>query len=124
MPPDDRALIDDAVALRTLLASSNEGGTGLYEAIWEFNTKFPEAALSEKYRAASRALRRLHEMSLIEFYRERFDRNGDDRFKTLTISTDEVLEQPVHWYLSYDGAQIGFNATPKGEQANLEPGAA
>lgn len=64
-----RAHIEEDEADRILLISANEDYTGLYEAIWEFNTRFPNTSLGEKYSASERALRSLHSRGLIEFHR-------------------------------------------------------
>jgi len=39
--------IDEGEADRILLSSSNEDSVGLYEAIWEFNSRFPNTSLGE-----------------------------------------------------------------------------
>ena len=116
-------MIDDAIAERMLLATACEGGSGLYEAVWELNARFPDTSLSEKYRAAVSALRHLAERDLIEFYRENLSQDGDRRFEALDLSTDQVLEEVVNWYPEYAGVQIGFNATAEGEHFYLKQGA-
>ena len=118
MPLDERLPIDDAVALDILFISCDESPE-LHEALLEIGGKFPEASLPEKYRAADRAIRRLHEMGLIEFYQSRFSPEGDISFEALDLTADEVLENPAHWC----PGRYGYTITPKGERATLEPGA-
>ena len=111
-----RTSISDEEASNILLSTANEGGSGLYEAVWEFNAKFPRATLSEKYRAAAGAICSLYKRGLIRLYREHLSQSGNSRFETFQPSeVDELLENPVTWYPEYCGVQIGFSATPAGE---------
>ena len=122
MSLDDKPTIDDSVALDLLFVYCDEG-PGLYEAMMAIHGRFPESTLLEKYRAASRAIRRLHEMGLIEFYREVSYPNGRVEYETLGLSADEVLEQPHYWYPACGSGRYGYTITPKGERTTLEPGA-
>lgn len=109
------ATIDDAEATSILLSTATEGGSGLYEAVWELNSRFPDASLSEKYRAAAAALRQLYRTGFIELYREHLSGSDSGRFEPFQPpNLDQLLENPVTWYPEYDGVQLGFAATPAG----------
>lgn len=102
-------------AEEALLASANEDGPGLYEAIWELNTLFPDLPLGDKYALAHDALTSLVENGLIRLERGRMI-GGSRRFEALKPEqTEEILKNPTSWYPEYpDNERIGFTATEKG----------
>ena len=97
---DDPSQIDKSEAEWILLMSANEDYVGLYEAIWEFNSRFPAASLGEKYDAADHALRSLHSKGLIEFHRMIFsDDYKNHNYEPLNpADLDDMFTNPVSWY--------------------------
>lgn len=114
-----RARIDETEARRLVLSSANEDYCGLYEIIWEFNSRFPDAPLGEKYAAAECAIRTLHSEGLIELHRMIFtDDYRDHRYERLDPgAVDGTLSNPVSWYPDHAHIRIVFSATQAGERA-------
>ena len=102
-----------------LLSSANEDWIGLYEAIWEFNARFPDSTLGEKYAAAERAVRSLHAKGLVAFARMIFtDDYKDHQYEPIDDGElDEILSNPVSWYPDYAHMRVGFTASEAGERA-------
>ena len=117
-------MISDQRTERILLSATEEDYTGLYELIWELNSKFPEATLGEKYGAAERASRKLLDLGWVRLYRTDL---SWQRFEELdTPSAKEALSDPTSWYpvqswvSEGEGVLIVFAATEAGEQAYLD----
>src|SRR5919112_2852751 len=113
-------MISEQRTERILLASANEDYTGLYELIWELNTKLPDATLGEKYEAAERATRKLLDLGWVRLYCTDLRLQ---RFEELdTPSAKEALSEPTSWYpvqswvSEGEGVLIVFAATEEGEQ--------
>ena len=96
-----------------LLHAAIDDYTGLYEAVWELNSSYPEASLGEKYDAAESALRTLLSKGLVALYKVNVSETMDiDRY--IAIETSEIghiVQNPVSWYPDYNGERIVFAAT-------------
>jgi hypothetical protein len=115
-----KILRNDAEAM--LLSSANEDYTGLYEAVWELNSSYPNASLGEKYDAAVGAIRALLSSGLVALYKVNVSEAMYlDRYLAIDKSDSwNLLENPVSWYPEYKGERIVFAATDKGERVYLK----
>lgn len=94
-----------------LLSSACEDSFGLYEAIWELNSKFPDEPLGEKYIVATAALLDLFEHAWITLERVK---GGQEPEALSPEVVRSVLSNPVSWYPEYEGTSICFAATEAG----------
>ena len=108
--------IDDSRPEEILLSTATEDHHGLYEAVWELNSRFPDASLSEKYRAANSALLSLSAAGHIELYQQRVD-GEEQAISVLTAPVADLLANPVSWYPEHQGVQVGFVATEAGRES-------
>jgi hypothetical protein len=113
--------IDRKDAEAMLLSSANEDYTGLYEAVWELNSAYPEASLGEKYDAAESAIRALLSKGLASLYKVNVsDAMQLDKYVPLeNACIGSLLENPSSWYPEYHGERIVFAATDEGEKVYL-----
>ena len=87
--------INNEIAVQLALEVSTEDYIGLYEIIWELNTKFPNASLWEKYRAGSVAVSILVEQGFIQMFEKELD-EPDTEFRiiengeTLSLTKEEM----------------------------------
>jgi hypothetical protein len=109
----------DAEAM--LLSSANEDYAGLYEAVWELNSSYPDASLGEKYDAAEGAICGLLSSGLIVLYKVNVSETMhlDSYLPIEKSDSGHLLENPVSWYPEYKGERIVFAATDKGERVYL-----
>ena len=115
--------IDDQDARRVILSGANESNFGLYQVIWELNGRYPGVPLSEKYRAATDAIRELFGRGWIRFYKEHWKRRGADQYEEFSpADLDALLENPASWYPWYDNVQIAIETTPAGEAVYMAGG--
>jgi len=114
-----KILRKDAEAM--LLSSANEDYTGLYEAVWELNSSYPDASLGEKYAAAEDAIRALLSSGLVALYKVNVSETMHlDRYLPIEKSdSGHLLGNPVSWYPEYNGERIVFAATDEGERVYL-----
>lgn len=110
-------------AKEALFASANEDYCGLYDAIWELNSMFPELALGDKYKLAHAALEALLIAGLIQLER-RTTKNGKPCYDVLAPDQAAgIFSNPTSWYPEYpENEQIGFAATQKGVAAWIKGG--
>ena len=102
-----------------LLSSALEDYTGLYEAIWELNSLFPNNSLGEKYQVAELVIEEFFSKGYIEFHKWVFTNNYRDYVVEPIVLNDigELLRSPTVWYPDYNRVRIVFSATEVGEQA-------
>ena len=102
-----------------LLSSAVEDHTGLYEAIWELNSIFPDSSLGEKYRVAELIIREFTSKDYIEFHRWVFTNDYKNHVVETVTLTDigKLLRDPTAWYPDHNRIRIVFSATEVGEQA-------
>jgi predicted amidohydrolase YtcJ len=119
---DEQINIDKAEHILLVLAV--EDYSGLYEAIWDLNGKYPAATLGMKYEVAERAIRSLHSKGLIEFHRMIFSEDySTHKYEPLEESKlDETLSNPISWYPDYNYIRIVFTSTQKGDQVFFSGG--
>jgi len=94
-----------------LLSSACEDSFGLYEAIWELNSKFPDAPLGEKYDVATAALLDLVKHGWIALERVK---EGREPEAVSPEAVRSILSNPVSWYPEYDGTSICLFSTASG----------
>ena len=87
--------ISDTVAREIALSDACEDYTGLYELIWEFNTRFPHASSAERLRAAQAALRALLHEGLAAVYRTQW--LSDEHFELATADAENAIGSPDSW---------------------------
>jgi hypothetical protein len=111
-------VIDDQRALGIVLSGAQEPNYNLYEIVWELNSQFPDAPLSEKYRAPASAIRELFARGWIHFFKESLEPDGGSRYQDfIPADLDALLENPVTWYPYSDEVQIGIESTALGQEA-------
>ena len=107
-------MIDLNEAEKILLASATEDYTGLYEAIWELNTVYPNETLGEKYKVAEHALRALLDKKLIALFKASsyFGTSGAPTYSEVAFQDlDTILTNPVSWYPEYGNVTFLFAST-------------
>jgi hypothetical protein len=111
-------IIDDNKALAIVLRGAQESNYNLYEVVWDLNTQFSTAPLSEKYRAATAAIHELFVRGWIHFFKEHRDVDGNSQYEDFAPENiDTFLANPVTWYPYNKDVQIGIESTSAGEQA-------
>jgi hypothetical protein len=109
----------DDQLIRVLLWLAIEDYAGLWEAVWELNTRRPETPESENRRAAEQVLRELLGAGHVRLFRSR--EPYEDVTPISTAQADTVLGQDESWAEPVrDGTSIRFGATPAGEAAYNE----
>ena len=94
-----------------LLSSACEDSCGLYEAIWELNSKFPDEPLGKKYEVAAAAVLELLEHGWIVLERVR---EGQEPEVISPEAVESILSNAVSWYPEHDDTTICFVATESG----------
>ena len=96
---------------QALLAAAHEDYTGLYEAVWELNTLFPDTPLGQKYQLAQDALTALLKKGLIRLERRTMAGNTP-RYEIIPLDqAAQIFQNPTSWYPEYpENTQIGFSA--------------
>lgn len=101
---------------KVLLSSASEDWTGLYEAVWELNTLYPDETLGRKYDAAINALLNLHNKGWISFGKASTSKPGNLIATISAQDVAEMLSHPVSWYPNYDGTVVVFSVTDAGTE--------
>jgi hypothetical protein len=109
---------DDVRAWRALLDAANEDICGLYEAIWELNTMFPDRTEAENRKLAERVMRRLIAEGLVALHRGPTVAKAGEPLDLVPIAPEEVesiLAQDDSWQpLGVSHGGIGFLTTEEG----------
>ena len=106
-------------AKRMALASANEDYTGLYELVWELNTRYPSSGIGAKYTIAESTVRELINQGLIALYHRRLAENDEVHEPINGEAVDSTLSDPVKWYPEDKGGRVVFSATEEGEKAYM-----
>jgi hypothetical protein len=108
--------ISDLVARDMALSDACEDYTGLYELVWEFNTRFPDAPEQERLRAAQAALGTLVRDSFVLVYCTRW---LSDQYRELKRADAEaVIANAESWRSPADhpdGEYFCFASSDEGE---------
>lgn len=116
---DGRVMDDDEIK-RTLLWLGIEDYSGLWEAVWELNTRAPEEETSNAA-LARRSLQDYLRQGWIELF-ECEEPEGDLR-QLSTTAAMAALQRDGAWKEPAPGTRsIRFSTTPKGESAYAELG--
>ena len=102
---------------RSLFDNAVSDSTGVYEAWWEANSKFPEAPLSQRLQLAERAVRELLAARLVHLYRG--TREEPEREQIAPDESDEVLNAWETWAIP-EGPKVFMGADEPSDSATWQ----